>query len=292
MYKIESYEEHALTMYKLSSEDERNWLTVCPERGGIITGFGVDNIEQLYLNKETLYDKTKNVRGGIPILFPISGQLEEGKYGWDQKEYTMPNHGVARINKWNVLETKVNAKQASITISLCSNEETLIAYPFKFEVLFTYILSGNTLVIEQSYRNESGHPMPIYAGFHPYFNTKSKTVSLRTDAMKYLDYNDDSIYDFTGAINMDGLKEAVVLLDQRKKSVEAELASGQRLLIETGQEFSYTMLWTEQDKDFVCIEPWMAKTDELNRKEELVMVAPKQSLKTELSITVLSQSND
>jgi len=81
-------------MYQLSNENSTSWITICPQRGGIITEFVIDGHEQLFLKKETLYDRSKNVRGGIPVLFPISGQLEEGKYQWEEITYEMPNHGL------------------------------------------------------------------------------------------------------------------------------------------------------------------------------------------------------
>jgi D-hexose-6-phosphate mutarotase len=74
MYILKTYKEQSLTMYKIKNIDMNSWITICPERGGIVISFGVNGQELLYLNKETLYDRNKNIRGGIPILFPISGK--------------------------------------------------------------------------------------------------------------------------------------------------------------------------------------------------------------------------
>ena len=43
--------------------------------------------------------------------------------------------------------------------------------------------------------------------------------------------------------------------------------------MEYSEEFKYVYLWTEKGQDFICVEPWMAMTDELNRKEELYLLA-------------------
>ena len=80
-------------------------MKAAPERGGIIIGYGVEGTELLYLNNETFQDEEANVRGGIPILFPISGQLENGEYEWEGISYTMKNHGFARNMPWEVIET-------------------------------------------------------------------------------------------------------------------------------------------------------------------------------------------
>jgi galactose mutarotase-like enzyme len=59
-----------------------------------------------------------------------------------------------------------------------------------------------------------------------------------------------------------------------------------RIRLTYGDDFKYVILWSEEGQDFVCVEPWMANTKELNRKEELTLIAPNDTLKTYLSITV------
>ncbi len=285
MYKIETYEEQSFTMYRLSNVDDTSWLTVCPERGGIIIGYGVEGKENLYLNKETLYDRKQNIRGGIPILFPISGQLESGKYEWQGESYQMPNHGLARIHPWEVIDTTFDEEQASISILFESSIGTKDVFPFDFEVIFTYTLKQNQLFIHQSYRNLGKKDMPIYPGLHPYFKTKSKKLSLKTDATTYYDYNDGITKEFTDKIDMEGLKEAIVL-ENKHQQLDAQLEET-ALHMETATEFQYTVLWTEKDKDFICIEPWTAKTGELNRKKELIMIEPTKSLDTWVSFQVV-----
>lgn len=285
MYKIETYEEKSFTMYQLSNVDDTCWLTVCPERGGIIIGYGVDGKEQLYLNKETLYDRKQNIRGGIPILFPISGQLETGKYDWEGTTFEMPNHGLARIHPWEVIDTTYDEEQASISVLFESSIGTKGIFPFDFEVVFTYTLKESQLFIHQSYRNLGKNDMPIYPGLHPYFKTNSKMLSLKSDATTYYDYNDGATKDFSGKIDMEGLKEAIVL-ENKHQQLDAQIDETD-LHMETATEFRYTVLWTEKDKNFICIEPWTAKTGELNRKKELIMIESNDSLETWVSFQVV-----
>ncbi|PPA70533.1 aldose epimerase [Jeotgalibacillus proteolyticus] len=284
MYKIQKYKENELTFYKLVSSNLTSWLTVCPERGGIITEFGTEGEEHLYLNKETLYDRY--IRGRIPILFPISGQLTNKEYNWNGRTYHMPNHGLARQPEWNVISTDIKSTLASITISFQSNHETLEYYPFDFKVIFTYTLKNNQLIIDQTYRNESPAAMPIYSGFHPYFKTQSKKLVLDTDATKIYDYNDEKLKDFHGVVDRTVLKEAVVLLDAKSKQISLEIDESKKITLTTDPSFKYTILWTDQEKDFICLEPWMAKTGELERKEELTMIDPGEALEARVSFEV------
>ncbi|WP_067841930.1 aldose epimerase family protein [Amphibacillus sediminis] len=285
MYKIETFEKQMFTMYQLSNQDETSWITVCPERGGIIIGYGTQGEEKLYLNEETLYDRKQNIRGGIPILFPISGQLPDGQYHWENKQYHMPNHGLARIHPWEVIETYAGEDKAFISILFESSIGTKEAYPFDFEVIFTYTLKNNQLLIYQTYRNVGNHPMPIYPGLHPYFKAQSKVVSIDTGTTTYYDYNDGMTKDFSGKIDLKRLSESVVL-ENKRTDVDAKL-DDMDVHIEMAKDFHYTVLWTELDKEFVCIEPWTAKTGEMERQDELIIVEPKQAFETWISFQVV-----
>ncbi|MBS4206182.1 aldose epimerase [Lederbergia citrea] len=286
MYKVTQKQDANFTIYEVTDSNAHSWIKVAPERGGIITGFGVHGEELLFLNKKTFYDEEANVRGGIPILFPISGQLVDGKYEWDGKVYEMRNHGFARNYPWEVMNTDTT-DGASITLRLRSNEETRKSFPFDFEVIFTYVLQGNTLSIQQEYVNKSESDMPIYPGFHPYFKTSEKNLTYETDAKTYRDDNDFKIKNVKEGLDLSDKKESLVLLDAIKKEIAFELPElNKKVLMKYGEEFKYVYLWTEKGQDFVCVEPWMAMTNEMNRKEELPIIGQDESLKTVITISV------
>lgn len=286
MYNVNELIGQAYKIYELSDSATKSWVKVAPERGGIIFSYGVQGEELLYLNEETFHNKDKNVRGGIPILFPISGQLAGGTYEWEGETYTMSNHGFARNASWEVIGQETD-NRASLSIRLTSNEQTKLSYPFDFTVIFTYVLEGGKLTIKQEYNNQGDQPMPIYAGFHPYFKTSEKNLAYETDATKYYDYNDDQVKQFTGSIDLANLKESVVFLDSNNPSISfGDPAVKKRIKLSYGEQFKYIVLWTERGNEFICVEPWMAKTDEFNRKEELVMINGKESIEIEFSIEV------
>ncbi|TGA95863.1 aldose epimerase [Sporolactobacillus shoreae] len=283
MYTIEKFDQQGLHFFKL--KDETSYVDVCPERGGIVTSFHADGEDILYLNEATLFDTTKNVRGGIPVLFPIAGQLTDKSYVWNGTVYEMANHGLARTRPWAVVHQASDESHTELTLSFQSSAETLESYPFQFEVLLTYSLADGKLSIRQKITNLSAEPMPAYPGYHPYFNISDKQVDLKSRATKYLDYNDNQIKPFTGSIDLDGLKESVVLLpDQADTRLEASFSAEKKLIIEQDDTYRYDVLWVEGDAPFVCIEPWTAKTNSLNdTKESLLMVAPERPLELNVS---------
>src|SRR4051812_8129567 len=70
-----------------------------PARGGMATRFSVGKQPVLALDEATLLDPSKNVRGGIPVLFPSPGKLAGDRYA---RGGAMGQHGFARNLPWSV----------------------------------------------------------------------------------------------------------------------------------------------------------------------------------------------
>jgi galactose mutarotase-like enzyme len=273
-------------MLELTEGQSGTTVSLCPERGGIVTSFAPAGEELFYLDRATFLDPAANIRGGNPVLFPVSGQLQDGGYELYGRSYRMKNHGLARISPWIAEETGVNGDgEPYARLRLTSTGEMLASFPFPFELVFTYLIRRGSLVILQEYRNLSNGRMPVYPGFHPYFATKGKELEYTSDASLYLDYNDGLTKEFTGKLDLGPLQEAVVLLDAHTPRISFRLpGNGRRVTMEYSSEFRYVMLWTAEGKDFVCVEPWMAMNGELNRGDELVWVSPGDALHAFLTI--------
>ncbi|WP_274361801.1 aldose epimerase [Paenibacillus thermotolerans] len=281
-YRVSTYTD-TYKMYELMESSTSSKVALCPQRGGIVTGCSLGGTELLYLDKATFYDPEANIRGGIPVLFPISGQLKDGSYEWNGRTYSMKNHGVARIHPWEVVAANEDG-EASVTLKLASSDATKAMFPFDFDLRFTYTLKDAALRIAQEYRNLSDEDMPMYAGFHPYFAAEMKDIAYETDATVYLDYNDNRVKPYNGSVNLEGMVESAALLDARAQDIAFRPSAGRRIRMTYSGHFKYVVLWSVADKPFVCVEPWMALTGELNRKEELTMVKPGETLRAELTI--------
>jgi galactose mutarotase-like enzyme len=277
---------HQMDQYpilELIDHETDSRVRICPHRGGIVLECRLNGRDLLYLDKETFYDPDANIRGGIPVLFPICGQLRQGEYEWEGVTYRMKNHGVARLQPWDVAITGMDGS-AWATLTLRSNPETREAYPFDFELRFTYRLKDGSLAIEQEYRNLSDKPMPMVAGFHPYFATESKNLPFVSDASRYFDYNDGVIKTFDGALDLNGMKESVALLDALRPEISFPLAVDAMIRLRYSEDFRYVVLWAVEGKRFVCVEPWTALNEALNDQKGLVGVEPGDALKAEFEI--------
>ncbi|TBL68021.1 aldose epimerase [Paenibacillus thalictri] len=281
-YRFRTYEDR-FQLYELSEASTRSSFTIAPQRGGIVISLVLHGKELLYLEQATLYDETANIRGGIPVLFPISGSLQQGEYDWEGRTYTMKNHGFARDLPWEVTAVNTN-DSASITLRLSSNEETLASYPFNFELSFTYVLRQGTLSIFQEYRNLDGHSMPMYAGFHPYFRAESKHLVYDSDANTMFDMNDGTERPFDGTLDITDKKQAVQLLGASRNDIGFAAENGSPIRMSYGPEFRYTVVWSIPGQPFICVEPWMARPLEMNRKQDLTWVPPHSTLRTHLAL--------
>lgn len=272
-------------LIELTDRSTDSAVMICPERGGIVIGCRLNGIETLYLDRDTFLNPEANIRGGIPVLFPIAGQLVDGQYDWNGRTYRMKNHGVARNLPWEVV-AKGTDGSAYVTLTLTSNADTLTAYPFEFELRFTYRLRDGVLSIEQQYVNRSPEAMPMVAGFHPYFATEGKNLQYDTDATRILDYNDKQEKAFDGTLKLENMVESAALLDAKKPEIAFPLAQGRSVRLTYSEQFRYVVLWSFAGKPFVCVEPWTALNEALNDKEGLLLVSPGDTLELSMSIVV------
>jgi galactose mutarotase-like enzyme len=262
--------------YVLRDTDANSEVEVCPSRGGLITRFRVGDTPVLSMDDSTLYDLTKNVRGGVPILFPMAGPVKDNQYTLGGKTYEMKQHGFARNEQWEVTRHSTDGA-AKLTITLRSSEETKKRFPFDFVVEYTYELKGSSLMLHQNYKNTSNEPMPLHAGFHPYFHvldSEKANTKVETKATKAFDNVTKRDFDFTG---FDLTQKEVDLHLHDHGSTRSSIqrpGSNKKIEVVASEEFSHWVVWTLAGKDFICLEPWTAPGNALNTKNRLLTLAP------------------
>ncbi|MGP7818217.1 aldose epimerase family protein [Niallia sp. 01092] len=271
-------------IFKLQEKHTNSWFCIAPKRGGIVTSIGISGEEVLYLNEETFHNSESNVRGGIPILFPICDRLKDETYTLNDKEYKMKNHGFARNLPWSV--EKIDEDNSAITLVLESNAYTKQQYPFDFKLTFEFVLEDGVFIIKQSYHNKSDEKLPFYAGFHPYFKAVNKNLYYQSDTKTYLDVNDGKTKSVNGSLDLTDTIESLILLDSQQKSIGFPFSKDKELLIEYGEVFKYVTLWSEPGKPFICVEPWMAKPNAFNTKEDVQYIQPNETLHTFFKISL------
>jgi len=147
--------------------DKNNYIKFCPERGGVITNWVSDGNEILYFDEKRFMDKTKSIRGCIPILFPICGNLNTSSSVFGNGYLQLPQHGFARDSQW---QYSFNENEKFLCLFLNASKKTKKYYPFDFELKIKVTLKINSLEFEIEIHNKTDFVMPINFGLHPYFN--------------------------------------------------------------------------------------------------------------------------
>lgn len=276
--------ENGYTVYTLSNQGTE--LEVIPQRGGIVSGLRFGGSRILYMDRGTLYDSSKNVRGGIPILFPICGYLADNTYTLGEVTYHMKQHGFARNYPHDVTDISTSESETSITVVFSDNPETYEEYPFHFQLKNKYSISSNSLIIDTEIKNNDAKTMPFYLGFHPYFKVSDKNIlAVEVPYGKYIEKIPGSI--INGGLNFDADEVNVSYYDLNGNICKL-LNAQEDLNIELSfdDSFKYVTLWSLKGSDFVCLEPWMAYVDSMNTGKDLNFLEPGTVHRSRVTISV------
>ncbi len=229
--------------------------------------------------------------GHAPVLFPIVGALKNDTILIGEKSYTIAKHGFARKREFKVLEKTDN----SIHFILTEDEETLLIYPFKFELHIIHALNEKGFKTEYKVINKSEITMFTCLGGHAgfccpinkcenfndyrlYFEKCESITPMFTDEKSILHKENikDKILDNTDifALDYDDYDNDVLIFNNivsRKVSVINKYTNKGFEFLFNG--FNSLGIWTPPKKKapFICLEPWKgvpAYEDETGRFED------------------------
>ena len=227
---------------------------VKPREGGIVSRFRVDNIDIFFQDQIIQTPDGPKRRGGNPLLFPNAGPLPEGNEVFPH----LKQHGFARDKSWTVKD--ISAGRDFIVLGLTSDEETKALYPYDFEAELRISVDNGNLREELSVTNLSERLMPIAPGFHPYFQVpKEKRDEVKTNIPGFnpSEYYWKSSHHFP-----------------RQTSVLLQVPDSGEVSIKSSEEFQILVVWSEQDRPHLCIEPWTREANAILDPEERIEIQP------------------
>ena len=253
-------------------------LRVVPERGGLVTGWVSGGQERLYFDAERFTDPAKSVRGGIPVLFPICGNLPGNRLDLPQGSYTLAQHGFARDLPWQLQPL---SDGSGIRLVLESNPQTLAAFPFAFRLSLDYRLELSALEILATVEHTAGSEdaMPFSLGLHPYFAVSSlQAASLDGLPETCLDHH--QMASSSTVAQLANLPEGVDLLaDPTGDAVRlVDAGSGQTITLELTAPLDLAVVWTEPLRPMVCLDPWTAPRGSLATGDRRLELEPGQAM--------------
>lgn len=235
-------------------------------------------------------------KGKNPTLFPMISSPASKQYTYKGITYPCRNHGLIRYSN---LQTTVETDK-EITMTLCSNEDTLKEYPFDFEYNITYKLADNRVLIDYDITNKSSEIMPFTFGLHPGFIVRDfdKIKLVFPDDQKGALFNQyqqtSKMVDINPYTNfVDDVKELETVIFKDLKSKYVRLVQPEYEICVDMSAFKYLALWTANtNSNYICIEPWLSINDikssenPFDCKYELEYLKPEETFKIAYYIEV------
>jgi galactose mutarotase-like enzyme len=285
MFEITTDSQQYLT-YHLTDAKQGNRLSIIPERGGIVTQWSVNGRELLYLDTDRLKDPKMSVRGGIPVLFPICGNLPQDTYKLGDAEYKLVQHGFARSMPWQVVAQQANDHQASLTVALASTPDTKLVYPFDFQVELEYLLSDRRLTILQRVTNlTAGQTMPFALGYHPYFTVEDKEALKFQIPSDQCAAKDGTTSPFAGSFDFSG-GEIDLSFNPLSKAEAKVIDPQSTLTLSWDSPGGHLVFWTLPGQDFYCLEPWSSGRNAMNSGKDMISLASGETWSHQVELAI------
>lgn len=213
--------------------------------------------------------------GRNPNLFPVVGNLKDGKVMIKGSVYEMGRHGFARNSEFSV----VDRGESYVVFELCETEETLKQYPYKFSFQIEHRLTEQGFSTEYRVKNTGDEVLPYCVGAHTAFNCPMNAGERFEDYVlefeeeedaptqllteKGLFQNGDTEPMLSGKIlsldhSVYARLDTVVFRELKSKTVSLkhkETGCGVQMEFE---QFPMIAFWTKgaEKAPYICLEPW------------------------------------
>jgi len=265
--------------------DQNNYIKFCPQRGGVITNWISDGKEILYLDEKRFIDKTKSIRGGIPILFPICGNLNTSSSVFGKDFLQLTQHGFARDLQW---QYSLNENEKSLILTLNESKKTKKYYPFDFELKIEVFLKINCLEFEITIFNKTDNAMPINFGLHPYFNISDfKNLEFIDNPLNCQNQEKNIISNTLDELN--NINSGVDLLMYTSgRSAFRDKIFKRQVTLNHPYPFDLGVIWSDPPRKMICLEPWTSPRNSFVDGFRNIMISPNNSKRLDASIQIKS----
>jgi galactose mutarotase-like enzyme len=229
--------------------------------------------ERLFLDEATFADPVKNVRGGVPILYPIAGPAEAGS--------PMKQHGFARTLAWS----EMAATDVRIELELRCDPSALFSHAFSLR--FSLSLEGEAVKLEWLVSNVGSTHLPLQFGVHPYFRVPlagMATARIETDATQGYNNRTHAFEAVQGSPSFGADEVDLHLLNHRAHCTQLHRGDGSVVRLDWSANFHTLVTWSLPGLPFICVEPWSAPAVAARAGSPLPSLAPRQSERFTLTI--------
>jgi len=242
--------DQGIFVFKL---DQKNYIKFCPERGGVITNWVSNGEEILYFDEKRFFDKTKSIRGGIPILFPICGNLNTSNSVFGKDYLQLTQHGFARDLQW---QYSFNKNENSLCLFLNESKKTKKYYPFDFKPKIDVTLKVNGLEFAITIENKTDTEMPINFGLHPYFNVSDlKNLEFIDNPLNCQNQDKNIISNTLDELKNINLGVDLLMYTSGRSAFRDKIFKRQ-VTLNHPYPFDLGVIWSDPPRRMICLEPW------------------------------------
>lgn len=254
----------------------------------------------------------KSWPGQNPNLFPIVGNLKDGRVTVNGKVCEMARHGFARRSEFTVAEQG----EDYVVMELRDSPETLVRYPYHFVFRVRHQLIDNGFCTQFEVQNPSGEDLLFCVGAHTGINCPLEEGKRFEDYQLAFDQTEDinaliptaqgllsagrygpglentdvlsldhAVFDRADTLIFEGLRSKGVTLRHKDGGREVHMEFG---------EFPMIAFWTMPNANapYICLEPWHGcaayedESGEFSGKAHAIRLAPSEEKKMKYTVTV------
>jgi aldose 1-epimerase len=238
--------------------------------------------------------QAKGSTAGIPLLYPWANRLSSLQYRAAGRQVSLdassphlhfddhglPMHGVPWSQlRWTVISSRADALTARLD---WLSQELLTIFPFPHHVEMAVRLRPFDLEIQTTVFADSGSPVPISFGFHPYFGIPGiprAEWTLNAPGMRKLTLDAQGIPSGTEtpsaplAVRLGNTSYDDGFALSSEQAMFSIDGNGYSIVIEFKNGFDFAQIFAPKDKEFIAIEPMTGETNALRSGKGLRVIA-------------------
>jgi len=248
--------------------------------------------------------------GQNPILFPIVGNLKNGRVDIGGRSFEMARHGFARQSEFSVVEQG----EGFAVLELRETPETLARYPLPFVLQVRHQLLDNGFSTAFAVGNPGKTPLPFCIGAHTAINCPlfagerfedyalafdqvedADTLLLTSEGLICHGGTEPMLRGGNVTLDYDAFRRLDTIIFQGLRSRQVQLRhrkTGRGVSLDF-HGFPMVAFWTKPGGPFLCMEPWhgcAALDDEsglFRDKPHVIELAPGEKKELAYTFTIL-----
>jgi aldose 1-epimerase len=288
-----------IEVVRLTDERHKSRVSIAPALGNNAYEFQVNGKNVMWFPVTNLAEfKAKPTFSGNPFLAPWANRLDHEGYFANGKHYALnpqlnnyrkdpskqPIHGLlSYASQWNVTTVTADDNVAEVTsrLEFWRYPDFMAQFPFAHTIDMTYRLRDGILEVETSIENHAAEAMPVSVAFHPYFRLhdsprnawkvvlpakESYVLSaslVATGEMKPMPYKNPQALE---GISLDDVLGGLIAGESGRTEFAVEGVK-ERLAVLFGPKYAVAVVYSPQNRDFICFEPMSGPTNAFNLKQ-------------------------